>query len=70
MKKARMNISHFRFILFNLKIFSEIVTTKKKTHRANRGAGYFFLEFSDVPPQKNKGHQSEICKFSYGLYAT
>ena len=29
MKKARMNISHFRFILFNLKIFGEIVTTAK-----------------------------------------
>ena len=29
MKKARMNISHYRFILFNLKIFGEIVTTKK-----------------------------------------
>ena len=28
MKKAQMNISHFRFILFNLKIFGEIVTTK------------------------------------------
>ena len=27
MKKAWMNISHFRFILFNLKIFGEIVTT-------------------------------------------
>ena len=27
MKKARMNISRFRFILFNLKIFGEIVTT-------------------------------------------
>ena len=27
MKKARMNISHFRFILFILKIFGEIVTT-------------------------------------------
>ena len=27
LKKARMNISHFRFILFNLKIFGEIVTT-------------------------------------------
>ena len=27
MKKARMNISLFRFILFNLKIFGEIVTT-------------------------------------------
>ena len=28
MKKARMmNISHFRFILFKLKIFGEIVTT-------------------------------------------
>ena len=28
MKNARMNISHFRFTLFNLKIFGEIVTTK------------------------------------------
>ena len=27
MKKARMKISHFRFFLFNLKIFGEIVTT-------------------------------------------
>ena len=40
MKNARMNISHFRFILFNLKIFGEIVTTfliwgggaKRKSH--------------------------------------
>ena len=30
MKKARMNISHSRFILFKLKIFGEIVTTKLK----------------------------------------
>ena len=29
MKIARMNISHFRFILFNLKIFGEIVTSIK-----------------------------------------
>ena len=28
MKKTRMNISHSRFILFKLKIFGEIVTTK------------------------------------------
>ena len=27
MKKARMNISHSRFILYKLKIFGEIVTT-------------------------------------------
>ena len=27
MKKARMNIFHLRFILLNLKIFGEIVTT-------------------------------------------
>ena len=27
MKKARMNISHFRFILFKLKIFDETVAT-------------------------------------------
>ena len=27
MKKARMNISHSRFILFKLKILGEIVTT-------------------------------------------
>ena len=26
MKKARMNISHFRFIFFNLKTFGEVVT--------------------------------------------
>ena len=31
MKKARMNISHSRFILFKLKIFGEIVTTQKVT---------------------------------------
>ena len=30
MKKAQMNISHYRFVLFNLKIFDEIVTTNKK----------------------------------------
>ena len=29
MKKARMNISHSRFILSKLKIFGEIVTTYK-----------------------------------------
>ena len=28
-KKALMNISHSRFILFKLKIFSEIVTTNR-----------------------------------------
>ena len=27
MKKAHINISHFRFVLCNLKIFGEIVTT-------------------------------------------
>ena len=27
MKKVRMNIFHFRFILYNLKIFGEIVAT-------------------------------------------
>ena len=30
MKKARMNISHSRFILSKLKIFGEIVTTLNK----------------------------------------
>ena len=30
MKKARMNISHSRFILFKLKIFGEIVTRLPK----------------------------------------
>ena len=29
MKKARMNISHFCLILFNLKFFGEIVTILK-----------------------------------------
>ena len=28
MKKAQMNISHFRFILLNLKIFGEILATR------------------------------------------
>ena len=32
MKKARMNISHSRFILFKLKIFGEIVTTLQESH--------------------------------------
>ena len=32
MKKARMNISHFCFILFNLKIFGEIVTTNGRSY--------------------------------------
>ena len=31
MKKARMNISHSRFILSKLKIFGEIVTTINKS---------------------------------------
>ena len=63
MKKARMNISHFCFILFYLKIFDEIVTTQKKTHRAHRGAGYFFLKFSDVPPQKTKAISLRSASF-------
>ena len=33
MKKARMNISHSRFILSKLKICGEIVTTKQKSPR-------------------------------------
>ena len=51
MKKARMNISHSRFILFKLKVFGEIVTTlgnkrtvfwkkkEKKTHRFQKWVG-------------------------------
>ena len=35
MKKARMNNSHYRFILSKLKIFGEIVTTKKLTLSLN-----------------------------------
>ena len=31
MKKARMNIFHFRFILFNLNTFVETVTIIKKS---------------------------------------
>ena len=31
-----MNISHFHFILFNLKIFGEIVTTKKEIGGAEK----------------------------------
>ena len=29
MKNVQMNISHFRFIFFNLKVFDEIVTPNK-----------------------------------------
>ena len=36
-----MNISHFRFILFNLKIFSEIVTTYKNIHTCTFQVAYF-----------------------------
>ena len=36
MKKPRMNISHFRFILFNWKIFGEIVTTLTLTDDSYR----------------------------------
>ena len=35
MKKARVNISHSRFILFKLKIFGEIVTTNKLSQKKN-----------------------------------
>ena len=35
MKKARMNISHSRFILFKLKIFGEIVTSTTLTFYLN-----------------------------------
>ena len=35
MKNARMNISHFYFILFNLKIFGEIVTTGQNSPKPN-----------------------------------
>ena len=32
MKNAYTNISHFRFILFNLKFFGKVVTPKEKTN--------------------------------------
>ena len=38
MKKARMNISHSRFILSKLKIFGEIVTTYLITKPFQRSA--------------------------------
>ena len=44
MKKARMNISHSRFILSKLKIFGEIVTTKQKSSKANPRVHYFMLK--------------------------
>ena len=43
MQKARMNISHFRFILFNLKIFGEIVTTHLIISLANFLVGYLTI---------------------------
>ena len=50
MKKARMNISHSRFILSKLKIFGEIVTTIFEW-----GGGYFPF-FTENRPQKHKKH--------------
>ena len=46
MKKVQMNISHFCFVLFNLKIFGEIFTTLKKLqYIAHQRLAYdFFLE--------------------------
>ena len=46
MKKARMNISYFRFILFNLQIFGEIVTTKQNTK--NMTTKNILQEFNDL----------------------
>ena len=44
MKKVRMSISHFRFILFNLKIFDEIVTTQEKWTLLYLYLGYTYTE--------------------------
>ena len=43
MKKMRMNISHFCFILFNLKIFGEIVTTFFNLVRAQESLAILVL---------------------------
>ena len=40
MKKARMNISHSRFILSKLNIFGEIVTTLKKAKMKNKNKNF------------------------------
>ena len=44
MKKAQMNISHFRFILFNLKIFDEIpIVTAKQVPAAETYSRLYIL---------------------------
>ena len=49
-----MNISHFRFVLFNLKIFGEIVTTLNKTTKITkikniaRYKNYFYSEGNKI----------------------
>ena len=48
MKNARMNISYFRFIFFNLKIFGKIITPLTYRHiRSNVFAGGM-SDFSSV----------------------
>ena len=59
LKKARMNISHFCFILFNLKIFGEIVTTLKlnsRTHELN-----FPSDVAEVKVGKLKPPLTPVC---------
>ena len=50
MKKARMNISHFRFILLNLTIFGEIVTTYGISMKVWKIVFHFILKvFHSIP---------------------
>ena len=48
MKKARMKIFYFHFILFNLKIFGEIVTTKIITRLNTKDSIYDDSKFDFV----------------------
>ena len=61
MKKAWMNISHFYFILFNLKIFGEIVTTffLSSTTLRQYGVG---LTPRHTSEEKKEVKSCRICK--------
>ena len=50
MKKARMKISHFRFISFNLQIFGEIVTSISITLQQSAN-----LDYSVKTTEEQKG---------------
>ena len=68
MKKAWMNISHFRSILFNLKIFGEIVTTYLKSPIQPTGSKVFSKiqsgkdNFGPIVTQSHQRSKDSFCK--------